>query len=166
MPVDDRAFRLAVNLARRGEMQAARNLLRDIIERKEDDEQTWLWLAATYKSDDTRLRILQVAYRRYPEGALVQKALDTTQRRVEQKKIPGIENGEVAPQLEISVVPPTEQTIEAGAVSAVSETAADRGSGSTDAESPVKSSDWWKLLLGVAVVLFTILTAYLWTQLR
>lgn len=181
---DERAFRNAVNLARRGEMKAARRILKDLIENREDDEQAWVWLAATYASDDTRLRILQAANLRYPQGELVNKALQLLQRRIEQREMRMVATEKSAPQLEFPVEPPPENFIPARTVPPQPEegrTGVGAGIPATrpgpsaieeEAElaeptrAPAQGNDLWKLALAISVVVLTILTAYLWTQLR
>ena len=167
MPFDERAYRMAVNLARRGEMQSARRLLQDMIEKHDDDEQTWVWLAATYASEETRLRILQAGLQRFPQGELLQKAFELLQRRIEQKQIRLAEAEKPAEQLESAAL----SSEQAQPAVPDPQSSAENGPAIEGEPPPPRrvrenDGDLWKVALAVAVVVLTIITAYLWTQLR
>lgn len=166
MPVDERAYFTAVNLARRGEMQAARNILQNMIKKREDDEQTWVWLAATYASGEARLRILEAAVKRYPEGEMVGKALDLLKQRIEQQKLRTAEKEQASPLP--PVVPPSKKELSAGPPGLKRETG-NKPAGATQSapyKKTTRAGDLGRMALAVGVVLLTIITAYLWTQLR
>ena len=170
MSIEEHSYQTAVDLAQRGDMQSARNILKELIARHEDDEQTWVWLAATYASDESRVRILEAAVQRYPQGKLVYKALNVLQTRLETEEMRMVENSTAAPQLEFPIEPPPEQIIKARTVATPNgdaprtpERAGRRPVGTPEVND---SSDIWKLVLAVGVVVITVLTAYLWTQLR
>jgi hypothetical protein len=100
----DEQFRLAVNLARQGQWLPSRAVLQGLVERKEDDPQIWLWLAASYRSDPARLRVLRFALQRHPGNPLLEKALAAQQRSMAQQP----DSSTVGPQLTPANLEPAE----------------------------------------------------------
>ncbi len=150
---NENPFKLAVSLIRSSELKTARRLLQEIVEKKEDDEQTWVWLAVTYTSDETRMRILQYALRRYPESALLQRSLLTMQQKIEQKLI-GSENIE-----ETALPPLAEQSI-----SEREPTAATTPESSAQPVETQTENNNHMLLLAVGIILITVIVAFVWAQ--
>lgn len=147
-------FKLAVSMIRGSQVESARGLLKEIVEKKEDDEQTWAWLAVTYNNDEIRMRILQYALRRYPESALLQRSILTLQQKMEQK-LSGSEHREEAQHLlhvekndrgepGITTLPnPSEQI----------------------SKEPFENNNRM-LLLAVGIILITLIGAFIWAQFR
>jgi len=170
----------AINLVRQGKMREARRLLQAVLEEDRDNEMAWIWLASTYPSDAERLRLLQYYLDRHPESDLVSKSVLAIRDRISRRANRVIEEAASAESLS-HPIPAGQLAEEIQGVNATASPAGITGEMNKNSAPPAttafeqlpvplpegeKEEDTREstlLLIAIAVIAVTVISALLWT---
>ena len=159
----------AISLAQQGKALEARRLLQMILEDDRDNEMAWIWLASTYSSDSDRLRLLQYYLDRHPESDLVSKAVLAIRERISRREIRAtLQEAAAAPE------PPPVPAVQEEATPVPQEQPVKGVNQDISPENDVlyhellvlqeeETSESRLLLIAIAVIAVTVISALLWT---
>jgi hypothetical protein len=167
----------AISLAQQGKALEARRLLQMILEGDRDNALAWMWLASTYSSDSDRLRLLQYYLDRHPESDLVSKAVLSIRERISRRESrvtlqeaaaapAAVPEPSPAPAVQEEALPAPHEQPEDGfnQDTSLEDGMLDHGPLVLQEEAKEEETSESRLLLiAIAVIAVTVISALLWT---